>query len=70
MCKAYDNVAHLHRENRRVPQAETAQHLPPIPLSALGSTALDASALSLAVSSRSLVSLLPLALYSEDGSMK
>ena len=70
MCEAHDDVAHSHRENRRVPRAETGQHLASILLSALCSTALDVSALSRTVSSRSLVSRLPLTLYKEKGSMK
>ena len=70
MCEAHDDVARSRRENRRMPRAETVQHLTSIPLSALLSTALDASALSLAVSSRSLVSLLPRVLYKEEGTMK
>ena len=70
MCEAHDDVAHLHRDNRLVSRAEISQHLVSIPLSALRSTALDASVLSRAVSSRSLVSLLPLVLYKEEGTMK
>ena len=70
MCEAHDGVARNHQENGRVSPAQTVQHLTSIPLSALRSTALDASVLSRAVSSRSLVSLLPLALYNEEGTMK
>ena len=65
MCEAHEDVAHLHRENNRGPRAEIGQHLAFISLSALRSTALDASALS-----RSLVSLLPLVLYNEKGTME
>ena len=55
MCEAHDDVAHLHRENRRVSRAEMSQHLASISLSKLRSTALDTSALSRAFSSHSLV---------------
>ena len=57
MCEAHDDVAHLHRENRRVPRAEMSQHLAFISVSILRSAAHDTSALS-----RSLVSLLLLTL--------